>query len=611
VDDEVVTDETHYDYTATEKGTALVRAAVTDGELTVACEWMTTIIDTVTNRAPRVLETEPTADSLEVTIGETIRFSITATDPNGDDLFYEFSVDDLVVNEETHYDYFVEREGVTTVRVVVSDGELSVDHEWIVAGQHENRPPEITGTVPSDPAPDVIVGETIRFSVVASDPDDDEMDYTFFVDGAAVSQDTYYDHSAQEEGIDSVRVVVSDGEFTADYLWLLAVQPDAIPPAEVQIVSVRPGSNMFEIEARWLAVGDDGLNGHASSYIVGISDTYIDDTSHWAIAAKHSVDGTTIDPGTEMQLVVMRNSAAQYTAVTVRAIDDAGNVSALGTCVEGYARGYFYGGEVRDASTNEPIAGAVVRGGDKTAVTGPDGTWLLGDMPFVIDELFVSDDDVPGSIGDYYDVQLDAPEINVQHFVIPLIPYRSMQSTIHTDFLQFFDGLSRRYLYKWPSYLRHFELPIDVYVHPFKKNGLDYEATIERVVENLAADIGFTAFRIVDDPPAVGVECVYRDDIFADSWIPTEWTEDFHMVKGRIKFRTVYSPASLVPFERVIRHELGHAMGLCHSQDPFHLMNGGLLAPQVDTFTQDEVNVMDIIYHYSGYELDIESFVRE
>jgi hypothetical protein len=611
VDEVVVGTNMQFDYTANKEGTVCVCAVISDGEFEVEHNWFATVSDTVTNLAPEFIETLPVENSLNATVGDTVAFSVVAMDPNGDELAYEFLVDDTVVGGDSLYDYIADAEGLFRINAGVTDGELSTSHEWALTVVPANRPPELLSTTPADAAPNVIVGETVRFSVVASDADGDDLEYAFYADDNAVSQNDFYDHLVDEVGTVIVRAVVSDGELFVDHEWLLTAHPDDLPPAQVQITTVQPGPNLREIEARWLAVGDDGLNGRASGYIVAISNTYIDDSSDWALAGKHTIDGSVVDAGTEMHLVIARNSAAQYTAVTVRAIDDAGNLSALGPCVEGYTRGYSYTGEVRDASTGLPIAGAIVRSGGATVASGPNGAWSMNDLPAVITELTISDDDVPGSIGDYYDVQLDDPDDNTYHFVISLIPHRTMQSTIHPDFLQFFDGLTEMYLYKWPSYLRHFDLPINVYVEPFEKNGLDYKATIEGVVESLGADIGFEVFRVVDTPPAVGIFCVYRDDIVYDNWIPTEWTEDFHLVKGRVTFRTIYSPTSQEFFERVIRHELGHGLGLDHSQDPIHLMLGGAGVPRVDRFTQDEINILDIIYNYSGYEVDFGCFVRE
>jgi hypothetical protein len=500
------------------------------------------------------------------------------------------------------------------VGIVVAAGCSSEDTYVVDVNKHHNRSPQILEVLPTDPTPVAYLDETIRFSVSASDPDGDDLAFRFAVNDSVVTAGASYQYLAAAAGIYSILVTVSDGEFTTRYAWRLTVNavpavPDTVDPMEVTVLSVAPGDSPGEIEVRWLAVGDDGMEGRAASYLVGMSNRPISGELEWYGAEKRAVDGETVDPGSDMRLVASRTGAAQRTYVVVRAVDDYGNISPIGSGGVADTRGYTFSGEVRELLTGAPIADASVRGGGKTTTTGPDGTWTLRETPRLGSGLVVSDDGVSGPIGEYYDYRIDTGDVNNAFFLVELFPNIPLESTHYPDFLSFFQGLTSRTEPLYPSYLRHWVLPIDIYTAPFENNGLDYRATVERVAAGLGSDIGFNAFRVVDSPPDVGVECVFRDDLYYDNYCSCEWTDDGYPIRGKIEFRTAYGSATVVAFERVIRHELGHALGLRHSTDPNHLMISGI-APRVDTFAADEIAVLQIVYGLSK-ELALGNYIDD
>jgi hypothetical protein len=459
-----------------------------------------------------------------------------------------------------------------------------------------NLPPVVTAFEPVELSPVIATGNRMTFAVAARDPEEGSLAYTFTVNDSLVATQPQFSFLAGAVGIKAVRVLVTDGENFASRQWNLKVTavPDTIAPAEVPIVSYAPGVNPGEVELEWLAVGRDGMLGRPSAYEVRTSPVPILTEEDWQRASDRPGVPDPAQPGESMQMTLGGLLPARETYLAVRAIDDFGNISPLGTPVLVRTRGMRFGGRVIDALTGLGIPNAVVSLGLFESVTDADGRYAMDDLGPIEGTLAARDDDEAGT-GAYFDYEryYFVRQDDVVDFI--LLPNRTMQSAAYTDFLQFYRAMTEIPGNPYGAEQRRWNLPINLFIRPYGKDGLDYRAVIERVAAEFDAILGTRVFNIVETRPLEGVEVVYRDGLAQDNYGVTEWTSDWYPRMALIQFRTVYTPSTVGVLEVTARHELGHAIGLGHSVDTLHLMVGGP-APSARVFSPDEVAISRCLY---------------
>jgi len=144
---------------------------VSDGTLTD----FETVTITVggTNQAPEISGPNPPSP-VSIDEGQSVEFSVTASDPDGETLYYSWTVDDGSVGEDYNTYTFISdytTSGTYSIKVVVSDPEgLSDSQSWILNVGNVNFPPQI---VLSQSSVDINEGETVTVSdyVTVNDPE--------------------------------------------------------------------------------------------------------------------------------------------------------------------------------------------------------------------------------------------------------------------------------------------------------------------------------------------------------------------------------------------------------------------------------------------------------
>jgi hypothetical protein len=545
-------------------------------------------------RPPVVVSYSPTNRLLNAFVGDTLRFQIQASDPDHDPLSTSFAVDHHAVYDGTAWNYVVEDTGTVDIRGQVTDGAHTSYIDWrLTSVIPVNYPPVIETTLPVEANPVLVIGNWLNFAVIASDPEQIPLQYSFSVNDSVVLNERQFSYQATSVGMKHVRVVVSDGSNLVARDWQLKVTtvPDNIPPAPVMITLAETGAEPGEINIEWTAVGRDGMIGRPSLYQVRTSPVPFLTEADWARGSDRPNVPAPLPAGETMRMVVGGLLPARATYVAVRATDDFGNISSIEPPVQVVTRGMRFGGRVIDTVTWQGIPGATVTFGSESVQTGSDGTYEFIEQGYGDGIIAARDEDGP-EVGNYFDY---SKPYSVQHLDVVnlyLLPNYPLQTTYYSDFLAFFRGMTDVQGTPFPADQRRRDLPLAILIRPFTKDGLDYATAIREAADEFDAIMETRVFPDAQVPlPAERVEITYDDIISRDQHEVLEWSTDWYPLLSQVTFREVYTPTNEYALKITARHELGHALGLMHSLDPQHLMTGGP-APSVPTFTSDEIAVL-------------------
>ncbi len=268
--------------TYTDAGEHIVTVVVSDAAEppgTSSFTWNVTVVNV--NIPPVILGSEPFAGKVELLerVG-TFRFTVQAEDPDEGVLNFEWSLDSEPVSEDylseggSVYQYPLSFESAgehdLTCRVTDSAGEGS-SIEWEVVVEDVNRHPLILAISP-DPPPTVHIGESVLIEVNASDPDGDDLLYSWYLDGipVAATEVGQWTFVPQMEGSFTIGVLVEDGregtvstQTAVNVLPEAAVSPDPDPSIWPWIILLIAMALIILVLAwphlRWLREGGNEL----------------------------------------------------------------------------------------------------------------------------------------------------------------------------------------------------------------------------------------------------------------------------------------------------------------------------------------------------------------
>jgi hypothetical protein len=219
-----------FQYSHDSAGTYVVRVVASDYDHQVEVAWLITVVDV--NVAPTITYTYPYyTPSYYETENGTVELSVTAYDPEGDELFYTWYVDDVLAPGESgssfNFTFDFDSAGEHLVNVTVGDGTNQTSWSWTVQIYDTNRPPVAEGGVPE--------GDFETFNqvprvleVLAIDLDGDNLTYQWYINGSYIydAENATYELVPDGDFIGTLQVMVYvyDGRGGSDFhYWNVTV----------------------------------------------------------------------------------------------------------------------------------------------------------------------------------------------------------------------------------------------------------------------------------------------------------------------------------------------------------------------------------------------------
>lgn len=210
----------------------------------------------VAKSAPTVILYCPT----DLVLGQENTFLAEGSDPDGDSLTYEWTVNGAVVagNDTAMLKTVVNAGDRVAVTAIDSGGSRSDEVVASCIPIIGNQPPTVTLECPADAAPG-----PVTFEAKGSDPEGDELTYTWYLNGTVVAGETGPSATIEVKVGDVVAVEASDGRLTSTRVEVDCItSPENTPPT---VTLTCPAAVFYGEPTIFVAVGNDA-EGDALTY---------------------------------------------------------------------------------------------------------------------------------------------------------------------------------------------------------------------------------------------------------------------------------------------------------------------------------------------------------
>ena len=159
-----------------------------------------------------------------ITVNETdlVNLKPKAIDEDADILSYTFTPP---LDENGQWQTKYGDAGEYDITVTVSDGQSSTSRDVLLVVNKRNVAPTIDSFAPQEPSLTIDEGNSIDFSITASDLNKDQLIYTWNLDNKKVSEDSTYNYKADygDAGTHKIISIVSDGEAQTEKEWTIDI----------------------------------------------------------------------------------------------------------------------------------------------------------------------------------------------------------------------------------------------------------------------------------------------------------------------------------------------------------------------------------------------------
>jgi hypothetical protein len=554
---------------------------------------------------PRFVFYEPRQDTLFVSGGDTLHFLVQEGEDQAAAGDWEVTVDGHVVARANEFDFRpltllelleLDTDQFLPVRISLQQGEVVRYRQWWVKIQILDGVELLVS--PAQRELITAAGLPVLFTMElrgAQEP----VSYQYKRDGAVVSNQATYYYPADRIDTHQIigRAFWGEGR-SVQYNWEVTVLPgqDQTAPPPVDDLRAGPGPAPGQICAAFSP--PDG--GNASDLTVyEIRGFYYPlDSEEWETTFLLGL--LPADPEVPQQRYLFSELQPGRTLyLRIKSYDNSGNGSAWSNLASDKVRGYPVRGRVIDFESGDPLPGMQVLYGNVPAITDAQGRFLCQNVEFKQ----ASDDHPPGLIrdeledgmGEWFDLhdpRVVEDSLNLEFGTFRVLPF---ESSFYANFLGFAAHLLD--IQRWQGYALHPRFPITTYFEDYAHEGVQYSPLVRNAMAAWEEDTGIDLFIETADSAQAAMKIIYvLEPNFSGSLTVLQREGGTQVpVKMLLAISGLASPGSEASVQRVILHELGHALGMMnHSNDPDHVMS---IFNEKDRPTSDEIRLVRAIVH--------------
>jgi hypothetical protein len=499
----------------------------------------------------------------------------------------------------------IRQDSLITVRLELEDAGVTLGRSWSLL---VSVTPGIEFIVePAELHLDAMVSDTLHFSMsVANAPG--SVQYRWHVNGTRVGDESNLTFIPQEEGQSLVEghAWVQGAPIDLYHYWQVEVAPcdDQEPPTAASDLRIGPGPEPGDLVVRFTAA-EDAPTGDPARYEIRFWDSLLP-AQLWHTT--YLIGLLPATPGADEEVYTIPGLApGRLFFVRVRAQDHCGNQSAWSEAASGKVSGYTVSGRVLDWESGLGIPDLRVHYGrglvqdEVRVLTDAEGRFYCPHVPAKV----ASESSPPGlvfdelgeGVGDWYDI-VDTRAIDdslyYEHGTFAGGPTLTGAYPEFLDYLLSM-GVTGGLNDLGDDVLVHPHYPIPIYLPPLTANGIAYHELARNALAIWEADSGLDVFTEVATPAESAVEIIYTDEGYS-SHRYTAWEPETGVpLRSEIRWVANGQPGSEASLQRVILHELGHALGpQRHSNEAQHVL---ATTNTVDRPAADELKLLRILYH--------------